>query len=89
MLRLHQIRLTLADAAKDDPPYRALAAARLRVPEADILSARLARKSVDARDKRDVYFSLSLDVALASQQAETHADPAVCPQSGRAAGRAG
>ena len=70
MLRLHQIRLTLADAAKDDPPYRALAAARLRVPEADILSARLARKSVDARDKRDVYFSLSLDVALASQQAE-------------------
>ncbi len=70
MLRLHQIRLTLADAAQDELPCRALAAARLRVPEAEILSARIARRSVDARDRRDVYFSLSLDVTLASPQTE-------------------
>ena len=70
MLRLHQIRLSLADAAQPDIPCRALAAARLRVPAQDILSAHIARRSVDARDKRDVHFTLSLDVTLSSPKAE-------------------
>ncbi|MBN1777354.1 MAG: hypothetical protein JW811_04455 [Clostridiales bacterium] len=70
MLRLHQIRLSPDDAAAGEPDPRKLAAARLRVPEADILSARISRRSVDARDKRDVCFMLSLDVSLAEKKTE-------------------
>ncbi len=71
MLRIHQIRLPLSEAA----PYgetlcRRLAAERLRVPEAEIASAEVARRSVDARDKGDVFFTLSLAVRLASPRAE-------------------
>ena len=70
MLRLHQIRLSLADAALEPLPCRALAAARLRIPEAEIREAYVTRRSVDARDKRDVHFTLSLDVRLQSPRAE-------------------
>ena len=66
MLRLHQIRLALADAAREDLSLRALAAARLQIPEEDVISARISRRSVDARDKRDVHVTASLDVRLAS-----------------------
>ncbi len=70
MLRLHQVRLTLDNAADGQPDVRALAAARLKLPIDDIRSARIARRSVDARDKRDVCFMLSLDVKLSSGKAE-------------------
>jgi uncharacterized protein len=66
MLRLHQIRLSLADAAREDLSLRAAAAARLQIPEEDVISARISRRSVDARDKRDVHITASLDVRLAS-----------------------
>ena len=52
------------------PPLRILAAACLKVPEAEIAAARIARRSVDARDRRDVHFTLSLDVRLASPKLE-------------------
>ncbi|MFH1879917.1 MAG: FAD-dependent protein [Bacillota bacterium] len=70
MLRLHQIRLTLSQAAQGEPDCRALAAAFLIVAAADVLSAAVFRRRVDARDKRDVQVSLSLDVALFSPKAE-------------------
>jgi len=70
MLRLHQIKLSLADAEQGAPDCRRLAARRLQIPEADIRSARIARRSVDARDRRDVHFTLSLDVTLMSPKAE-------------------
>ena len=46
-------------------PPAEIAARALRAKPGDILSARLARKSVDARDKGDVHFSLTLDVETA------------------------
>ena len=64
MIRLHQIKLSLAEAAYEPWPLRALAASRLQVPAADIRSAHIARRSVDARDQHDVHFTLSLDVVL-------------------------
>jgi hypothetical protein len=64
MIRLHQIKLSLAEAAYEPWPLRALAASRLQVPAADIRSAHIARRSVDARDQNDVHFTLSLDVVL-------------------------
>ncbi len=70
MLRLHQIRLAPDNAADGTSDLRALAAARLKLPNSDIQSVRIARRSVDARNKRDVCFMLSLDVKLRSAALE-------------------
>ena len=65
MLRVHQLRLPLDLAgALDDALLRRLCAERLRVPLARVASARLHKRSVDARDKGDVHFALTVDVAL-------------------------
>ncbi len=81
-LRISQLRQKLDD-------YRlspaALAARALRLREADILSARVARRSVDARDKGDVHFALTLDVETARpvrplpRNAQEIVDPAPRP----------
>ncbi len=71
MLRLHQIRMPLQDAAdSDEALYRRLAAGQMRVPEGDVLSAQVSRRSVDARDQGDVHFTLTLDVRMASPKSE-------------------
>ena len=61
-LRLNQIRLRLDDSHW---PLTKVAARTLRIDEDEILSARLTRKSVDARDKSDVHFALTLEVETA------------------------
>ena len=60
-IRISQIKLPLDEAAL---PLERIAARALRVRSEEVLSVRLFRKSVDARDKRDVHFSLTLDVEL-------------------------
>ena len=60
-LRISQLRQRLDDYKL---PLARLAARALHVKEGDILSARLVRKSVDARDKGDVHFTLTLDVEI-------------------------
>ncbi len=47
-------------------PPKVLAARELHVRADEILSVRLVKKSVDARDKGDVHFSMTLDVGLKS-----------------------
>ena len=59
MIRIAQVRAELDYASK---PLEVLAAKALHVKPEEIASVRLARKSVDARDKGDVHFSLTLDV---------------------------
>ena len=59
MIRLSQVRQELSDAAASP---KALAARALKLRVEDIVSVRVFKKSVDARDKRDVHFSLTLDV---------------------------
>ena len=61
-LRLSQIRQKLDDFRL---PLAVIAARALRVRPEEILSAALVRKSVDARDKSDVHFTLTLDVETA------------------------
>ena len=61
-LRLSQIKHP-QDANRLTPAE--IAARALRLKPADILSARLTRKSVDARDKSDVHFTLTLEVETA------------------------
>ena len=58
-LRISQLRQRLDDY---QVPLARLAARALHVKEAEIRAVRLARKSVDARDKGDVHFTLTLDV---------------------------
>ena len=59
MIRLSQVRQELSDAAASP---KALAARALKLRVEDIISVRVFKKSVDARDKGDVHFSLTLDV---------------------------
>ena len=59
MIRISQVRAELDYASR---PLKQLAAKALRVRPEEIASVRLARRSVDARDKGDVHFSLTLDV---------------------------
>ena len=62
MIRIAQVRAELDYEAR---PLTLLAARALHVRPEEIVSARIARKSVDARDKGDVHFSLTLDVETA------------------------
>ena len=61
MIRLSQLRVNLNDAKR--PPVE-LAARALKLRPEEIVSARIFKKSVDARDKRDVHFSFTLDVEV-------------------------
>ena len=58
-IRIPQIKLRLDDY---QIPLEKIAARALHIQPSEILSARLSRRSVDARDKRDVHFSVTLDV---------------------------
>ena len=62
-IRVSQVRLKLDDYKM---PLERIAARALRVKESELTEVRLARKSVDARDKGDVHFTLTLDVILPS-----------------------
>ena len=61
MIRISQIKLPLNDYRR---PAEEIAARALKLRPEEIISARIFKKSVDARDKRDVHFSLTLDVQL-------------------------
>ena len=78
MIRISQIKLPLNDYQR--PPEQ-IAARALKLHPEEIISARIFKKSIDARDKRDVHFSLTLDVqvrrmpAHLPKGAEVLADP--------------
>ncbi len=61
-IRISQLRQRLDDWQL---PPEELAARALRVKREDVRRARLVRRSVDARDKGDVHFTLTLDVETA------------------------
>lgn len=63
-IRIPQIKLPLDDYQL---PLEKIAARALHTQPSEILSARLFRRSVDARDKRDVHFSVTLDVETAGR----------------------
>ena len=62
MIRIAQVR---AELDYESRPLKALAARALKIRPEDVTFVRIARKSVDARDKGDVHFSLTLDVETA------------------------
>ncbi len=66
MLRLDNLSLPLD---YDLPLLTEAVLRRLRVPADQLISLTLAKKSVDARDKNDVHFVLSVDVKLKNEDA--------------------
>ena len=76
IVRISQIRLPLDDAKR---PLETIAARALHVRPEEIASVRLFKKSVDARDKRDVHFSLTLDVELGRAPARLPRNAEVLP----------
>ena len=71
MLRLHQLTVTLDEyPALDDAMLRRLCASRLRVKEDRIAQVRLQKRSVDARGRDGVHFTITADVLLRDAAAE-------------------
>lgn len=65
MLRIHQLALSLNQARSlNDALLRQLCAKRLNVPVSRIASVKLQKRSVDARDRGDVHFTLTVDASL-------------------------
>ncbi len=65
MLRIANINLPLDGSEKD---ALRLALKKLRLPEDQVLSFRISKKSVDARDKGNVHFVVAVDVAVKNEQ---------------------
>lgn len=63
MLRIHQLKLPLS-GTPDEDTLRRLCAAYLKLPENRIGAVHLQKRSVDARDKRDVHFALTVDAEV-------------------------
>ena len=72
LIRISQLKLPLDYAKK---PLEVHAARALKVPVSEILSVRLRKKSVDARDKSHVHFTMTLDAEV---RAYPRALPAGC-----------
>ena len=66
MIRISNVALPLGYTAQT---LRKKAAARLRIPERELQSCRLGRRSVDARRKQAVHFLAALDVTVAGDEA--------------------
>ena len=59
------LRIANLKAPLDAEDLRGFLVGALKIPKNAVLDARLHKKSVDARDKGDVHFVLSLDVEFA------------------------
>ena len=69
VLRIHQLKLPL-DAQPDEETLRRLCARQLRISEKQLRTVRLQKRSVDARDKGDVHFSLTVDATASDSKTE-------------------
>ena len=65
-IRINDIRIRPVPKA-DQAAFQA-ALARLRVREAEVISRRILKKSVDARDKGDIRLVYSLEITLAGDE---------------------
>ena len=64
MLRITNIKLSLDE---DENLLKSKVAKKLKIPEKSILSLKIHRKSVDARNKNDVHFVYTVDVKLENE----------------------
>ena len=73
MLRVPNLSLTLHYREEELP---AAAARRLKTGKENILSCRLYKRSVDARDKGDVHFVATVDVTVRRLREKIEENPA-------------
>ncbi len=66
-IRVNELKIRPCESA--DATALKAAQARLKARDADILSHRIVKKSVDARDKGDIRLIYSMDVTLAHDEA--------------------
>ena len=59
MIRVHEIKVK---AGREVPDLKELAERRLNLPEGSVLSCRIAKESIDAREKPVIYRVFSLDI---------------------------
>ena len=71
MIRINQLKLPL-DYAKR--PLKYYAAKTLRIAENEITAVRLAKRSVDARDKAKVHFTATRNLKLVRGVTVSHAE---------------
>ena len=64
MLRLSNLRMPLDYS---DSSLRRTVVSRLSIPDSDLLSLKVVRRSVDARNKADVHFVLSVDLKVKNE----------------------
>lgn len=75
MIEIRNVNLPVtASVTPQDPQLKSLAASRLGVDEARIVSLGLAKRSVDARRKSNVHFVVTLTVTLDNDAEESEAD---------------
>ena len=65
MLRVNNLKISL-DAGPDAPLEAALK--KIKAPKDQVLSWRISKKSVDARDKGDVHFVMAVDLKLRKEE---------------------
>ena len=65
MLRINNLKISL-DAGPDAPLDAALK--KIKAPKDQVISWRISKKSVDARDKGDVHFVMAVDVKLKKEE---------------------
>ena len=71
MLRLHQLVVTLDEYPKlDEAMLKRLCAARLKIKEDRISQVRLQKRSVDARGREGVHFTITVDALLKDAASE-------------------
>jgi len=64
-LIIHNLKIKLED--DDAAVYKSLAAKKLGVSAADVLDIKILKKSLDARDKKQFYYNLSLAAAVSGK----------------------
>lgn len=69
MLRINQVKLKIGHSEED---LRRQAASMLRIPEQNITELRIARKSVDARKKPEIFYIYALDVSVRDEEKILH-----------------
>ena len=71
MLHIHQVKLTLEEIQRLSPDLLKKACAKaLKLPADAIAEAKMRKRSVDARDKGDVHYTLTADVTLTDTKRE-------------------
>ena len=67
MIRINQLKIPYEKAKDEQGILISKIAKKLNIPKTEITSLSIVRKSIDGREKPDIYFAYSVDVALENE----------------------